>query len=195
MSKQSKEEKKEEEKGSKKWRLRLSFGIRGKLTLMKRNLSLRKFNLFFILTPAALFFLLLTRETDTTFLRLTRHVELDPEVQRGHAAPVAAPAPAASRHRLLPADRGVHSRQGSHLLSNGLLRVQPPHDVGRVSGREETRRPGVVEHEPKVLALVQLQVRENLVQEGGSLRLLVHVKQVVRIVQELDLKKKRRIED
>ena len=57
-----------------------------------------------------------------------------------------------------------------------------------MSGRKEARqRPGVVEHQPEVFALMQLQMGQNLVQEEAALGLLVHVEDVVRVIEKLDL--------
>lgn len=54
---------------------------------------------------------------------------------------------------------------------------------------QEDRSPGVVEHETEILPLVQLQVRENLVEEVRSLRFLVNIEKVVGVVQKLNLQR------
>ena len=87
-------------------------------------------------------------------------------------------------------DPEVESRQGPrahagdhrpHLLPDGLQRVEPPHHVGRVAAGQDTA--GVVEHQPEVLLLAELEVIHDQLEELGAPSLLLHVEYLKRVME------------
>ena len=105
--------------------------------------------------------------------QLTSDVKLDPEVER-HVGAVL------TFLRLVAGG-------GSDLLPDKLLRVDPPHDVGRVAVGH--RAAGVVENEAEVFPLPELEVVEDQVEEAAPFRLLVDVENVARVVEKQNLKR------